>query len=273
VRGSEIRVFVAFWDAQRVGRVGFVDVAANDPRRVLRVSAQPVLDVGAPGTFDDNGVTPMCAVPVHNELHLYYAGWQLGVRSRYSLFTGLAVSVDGERFERVSQVPILDRCDGELFVRTAASVRRDAGRWQMWYAAGDRWITAGGKQVPSYQLRYLESPDGVTWGRPGRVCLDFASADEYGFGRVCVVERGGRYGMWYSVRSHSHGYRLGYADSADGVAWTRRDGHAGLDVSPAGWDSEMVCFASVIETERETYLFYNGNNFGETGFGVAVREG
>src|SRR5262249_34281803 len=153
-----------------------------------------------------------------------------------------------DRFERVSQTPILDRCDGELYVRTAASVRCAADRWQMWYAAGDRWITAGGKQVPSYQLRYLESPDGVTWSRPGRICMDFASPDEYGFGRTCVVNRGGHYGMWYSVRSHSRGYRMGYADSLDGLTWTRRADPPGLDVSPSGWDSEMICFASVVDT-------------------------
>jgi hypothetical protein len=34
----------------------------------------------------------------------------------------------------------------------------------------------------------------------------------------------------------------------------------------------MVGLTCYQETPHGTYLFYNGNNFGETGFGVAVLE-
>ena len=76
--------------------------------------------------------------------------------------------------------------------------------------------------------------------------------------------------MWFSVRSHSRGYRFGYAESNDGLDWQRRDDQAGIDVSPDGWDSEMVHSGWVQATSHATYLFYNGNNYGETGFGVAT---
>src|SRR5262245_51920260 len=92
---ERIRVYVAFLDREKIGRLGFVDVAARDPRRVLRVSAQPALDVGRAGTFDDNGITPVCVLEHNGRLYLYYVGWQLGVRVRYYLFVGLAVSTDG----------------------------------------------------------------------------------------------------------------------------------------------------------------------------------
>jgi hypothetical protein len=269
-----VRDYAAFLDRERVGRVGYVDVDARDPRRVLAVSPAPVLDVGEPGTFDDSGVTPICLVGHGGRQLLYYVGWQRGVRVRYYLFAGLAVSDDGgETFRRHARVPILDRSDGELYVRTAPHVLVEGGRWRMWYVGGDRWIDVGGKQVPSYTLRYLESADGVRWGASGTTCLDFAPPDEYGFGRPFVRRDHDRYRMWYSVRTRSRGYRLGYAESDDGLAWCRKDGEVGLDVSPGGWDSEMVCFASLVDVGPTTYLFYNGNNYGETGFGVAVREG
>ena len=99
-----------------------------------------------------------------------------------------------------------------------------------------------------------------------------AAPDEFGFGRPFVVKHGDRYKNWYSIRSQSKGYRIGYAESADGRTWTRRDDEVGLDVSSSGWDSEMVCFACVQQTKHGTYMFYNGNNYGETGFGAAVLE-
>jgi hypothetical protein len=51
-----LRVYLQCRDAKSVGRIGFVDLDPADPRRVLREADEPVLDVGAAGAFDDNGV-------------------------------------------------------------------------------------------------------------------------------------------------------------------------------------------------------------------------
>jgi hypothetical protein len=63
---------------------------------------------------------------------------------------------------------------------------------------------------------------------------------------------------------------MGYAVSADGRSWKRCDDQAGIDISPSGWDSEMIYSAAVEATEYGTYLFYNGNGYGRTGFGWAL---
>jgi hypothetical protein len=104
------------------------------------------------------------------------------------------------------------------------------------------------------------------------VCLDLGSEDEFGFGRPFVLKDGTRYRLWYSIRTFSKGYRLGYAESDDGRRWERRDGDVGIDVSPSGWDSDMIAYACIQPTAHGTYMFYNGNNYGQTGFGVAVLE-
>ena len=269
----KIRVYVAFLDKDKVGRIGFVDIDASNPLRILKVSEKPVLDIGLPGTFDDNGVTPICIVKSGKKLYLYYVGWQLGLKVRYFLFAGLAISNDyGESFQRYSQVPILDRSDRELFTRSAAWVRQEDNGWKMWYVVGQKWISVNNKQVPTYNVRYLESADGLSWGKQGTVCLELANENEYGFGRPFVIQENGIYKIWYSIRTISKGYRLGYGESSDGLIWTRKDDQVGIDVSASGWDSEMICFACIQQTKYGTYMFYNGNNYGETGFGVAVLE-
>lgn len=268
---ERIRVYVALLDHEHIGRIGFVDVEARNPLNILRVSETPALDIGVAGTFDERGVTPLSVVCHQDKIFLYYNGWQLGHGVRYYLFAGLAVSHDGgETFQRWSQAPILDRSDGELFVRSAVHVMRDDDRWKMWYIAGDKWIDSNGKQLPSYNMRYLESSDLTTWARNGRVVLDLANADEFGFGRPYILTEGQLYKMWYSIRSLSKGYRLGYAESADGLHWDRKDADVGIDVSSTGWDSTMITFPNIQITSYGTYMFHNGNNYGETGFGVAV---
>jgi predicted GH43/DUF377 family glycosyl hydrolase len=254
--------------------VGYVDVDARDPTRILGVSPAPVLDVGTPGAFDDNGVTPLSVYTDDNgKMRLYYAGWQLGVQVRYFLFMGLAISDDGgTTFHRVSRVPVLERSDSELHMRTGGHVRRAGRRWQMWYAGGSEWVSARGHEAkPRYALRHVTSPDGVNWPASGEVCLR-PSENELGFGRPCVFEDGARLRMWYSLRTVARGYRIGYAESDDGLVWERRDDLAGIDVSDSGWDSEMIGLACLQVTPYGVYLFYNGNNYGESGFGVAIAE-
>lgn len=272
--GERIRVFCAFLDADSIGRCGWVDVASDHPDEVLAVSQRPSLDVGRPGTFDEHGVTPLSIVRVDaNRMRLYYAGWQRGVGVRYFLFTGVAESSDdGEHFTRISEAPILDRSDGELHVRTGGLVLRDEQGWQMWYGGGSGWQDHGDASRPRYALRHIRSEDGISWPRSGEICLE-PREDEIGFGRPCVIKTGARHEMWFGRRALSGAYQMGYASSEDGVHWARDDEKAGLELGADGeWDSEMVGLAGLIETKSGTYLFYNGNGYGTTGFGVAVAE-
>lgn len=268
---GRLRIYVAFVDANTVGRIGYVDVEARDPSRVIEVSDSPVLDIGQPGAFDDNGAIPISVVRTGEEVRLYYAGYQLGIHVRYLLFSGLAISHDGgATFERHARVPVLDRSDSELLLRSAAYVLPGGPPWRMWYVAGDRHISAGGTTRPTYNVRYIESEDGIHWPAEGEVAVDLESDDEYGLGRPFVTVWDGLYRMFYSVRSHSIGYRMGYADSTDGRTWIRRDDQAGIDISASGWDSEMIYAASVVLSEHGTYMFYNGNDYGRSGFGYAL---
>ncbi|HEX8173202.1 MAG TPA: hypothetical protein VF824_21890 [Thermoanaerobaculia bacterium] len=270
---STLRIYCAFCDANTVGRLGYVDVDPRDPSRVLRVAERPLLDIGEPGMFDENGLLPTSILPVGDEIYLYYVGYQLGYKVRYFQFQGLAVSRDGgESFQRYSRVPVLDRSDAEPLNRTSAFVMRDGQRFRMWYTAGDVWTSgAGGKALPLYNLRYVESDDGKQWPSRGAVAVDFASEDEHALGRPWIYQDRDRWRMFFSSRTRSKDYRIGYAESFDrGLSWIRKDDEIGIDVSESGWDSEMVAYASVIDLEGEVVMFYNGNGCGQTGFGYAV---
>jgi hypothetical protein len=267
-----LRIYVSSCDDVMVGRLGFVDVDPANPSQILGIAHEPILDTGADGAFDENGVIPLSVVRVEGRLFLYYVGFQLGKKVRYYQFTGLAVSTDGgESFSRISRVPVLDRTDAESFTRGSAFVVRDSDciRFRMWYAAGSSWTMVGDKDLPVYNIRHLESADGIHWPEEGRVCIDFASDDEHAFGRPWVLRSDGLYRMFYSVRTRSRGYRIGYAESDDGIRWTRKDDEAGIDVSSSGWDSETISYAAVIRHGGVTTMFYCGNGLGRTGFGYA----
>jgi hypothetical protein len=269
-----IRVYVGSRDEHGVSRPGYVDVDIADPGRVVDVAAQPVMDVGEPGTFDDNGVVPCAVVQRDGRVFMYYAGYQIPTRAKFLVFGGLAVSDDGGRtFRRHAGVPVLDRTPDELFFRVAHSVVHEDGRWRVWYGGGSAWVEADGKVLPVYDVRYLDSADGMTFPERGATHVTFATPDEYRIGRPFVFrDEAGLYRMFYGVATRAAGYRLGYAESRDGHAWTRRDDQVGLSVSGSGWDSEMIAYPSVVSHGGRTYMFYNGNDMGRGGFGWALLE-
>lgn len=142
----------------------------------------------------------------------------------------------------------------------------------MWYAAGSLWTSVAGKELPVYDLRTAASPDGVRWPATGDVILTPAQPAEHGLGRPWIVQDRDRYRLFFSVRRRAvAAYRLACAESRDGVVWERRD-TMGLDVSPTGWDSQAIMYAAVVDAHDRRFCFYNGNDFGRDGFGVAVLE-
>ena len=282
--GGALRVYYASTDADNCARVGYVDLDPEDPTRIVARSQEPILDTGKLGTFNDSGVNASCVVAHNDEIRLYYVGYQRAGRVPILLFAGLARSVDeGRTFQRLSDVPILERSAAEPFTRTAPFVMRESGRYRMWYVSGEGWHrTSDGKVYSRYAIRHCESSDGVSWPASGAVCLAPAQRDdggdgddsEQGFARPWVIKDGARYRMWYSIRAvlPQGGVcydRLGYAESPDGLRWTRLDDQVGLARSTSGWDSEMICYTAVVRAGSNAYLFYNGNGNGKTGFGCA----
>jgi hypothetical protein len=268
---SILRIFVGFRDADGCGRVGFVDVDATEPSRVLNVSRRPALDLGEPGTFDDSGVLPVSIVEDGEVMYMYYAGFQRGVKIAFSHLAGVAVSTDrGGSFERLKRVPALERTEKELFLRSAPHVLKQGDAWKMWYVGFDGWVIDAGKTVYRSRINYLESDSPLDWGSDGQSCIAPANDDEFGFGRPFVYFEDQKYKMMYSVRTRSKGYRLGYAESPDGVVWSRHDDRVGIDVSRRGWDSTDLCWCAIFRLGGEVLMFYNGNDYGRTGFGYAV---
>lgn len=265
-----IRTFIGFRDEHGVGRIGYVDISSRDPHKILKISKRPVLDIGAPGSFDDNGVIPCAVIRRDESLYLYYAGYHLGLKVRFCAYSGLAISNDyGESFERFSKAPILERSDRELLFRVIHSIIQEGDKWKVWYGAGNKFIHGKNKTLPQYNIKYTESEDGINFPKNGITAIDILKG-EYRVGRPYVIKESGLYKMFYGIGTNERPYILGYAESKDGINWKRKDKEIGISLSPNGWDSKMIAYPAIISVDKITYMFYNGNDYGKEGFGYAI---
>jgi hypothetical protein len=280
LEGDRVRVYFSCRDREQRSSIGYVDLDMAEPTRVRDLSAEPVLRPGELGMFDDCGASIGCVVPGDaGEHRLYYLGWNLGRPAPWRNSIGMARLCDGgRRAVRYSPAPLLDRGPVDPLSMSYPWVLREANRWRMWYGSHLTW----GDNPPEsmvHVMKYAESDDGLTWRREGRIILgeEWVGHLEarlpgaaHAFARPCVLRDRDGYKMWYSYRGSS--YRIGYATSADGLSWRRRDDEVGIDVSPSGWDSEMINYGYVFDHGGARYMLYCGNGYGKTGFGMAVLE-
>jgi len=141
----------------------------------------------------------------------------------------------------------------------------------MLYIAGETFFDgASGKRLPLYSLYRTFSKDGIAWQRGEELLAPDVAAGEIGFGRPRLWhDEDGEPSLILSVRREA-GYTL---TASTNPTWPR-SGMRWREILPrsaSGWDSDMVCFGAPCVVGPWEYLFYNGNQFGGTGFGLARR--
>lgn len=275
VSGDGFELHYSTRDARNRAHIARATVHADGPGlRLGEHDPVPVLAPGPLGAFDDCGVTSSCVVEDGDRRLLFYTGWTLTRSVPFNFFIGLAVSEDaGRTYARASRAPVLGRSDVDPYLTASPSVLRVGDTWRMWYVSCERWEAAEGDAAEPrhyYHLRYAESADGLHWRPSGRVVVDFSDPSEYAIARPHVRYEDGRYRMWFCARGGA--YRLGYAESDDGLRWRRDDRAVDLAPTPGAWDAEMVAYPHIVDVAGHRHLLYNGNGYGRSGIGSAVAE-
>ncbi len=264
------KIYFSTRDRQNRSYTAYVTIDITQPREILEVSAAPVLQPGAMGEFDDSGAMATWLTTQADKRYLYYIGWNLGVTVPFRNSVGLAQSCRGAPFTRLFPGPVVDRTATEPHFCASCCVLQDRELWRMWYLSCTGWELRRGLPEHRYHIKYAESSNGIDWKRDGAIAIDFKNEAEYAISRPSVIRDEECWRMWYSYRGAA--YRIGYAESSNGVNWQRLDDEVGIDVSSSGWDSEMIEYPFVFDHAGHRYMLYNGNGYGRTGFGLAVLE-
>lgn len=269
--GSVYRIFFSSRDVDNRTYVGWFETDLDRPGSVLQVASAPVLTPGPWGFFDDHGAQACSIVRADNgDLFMYYLGWNPGKKEPlFYTSIGLAVSSDGgETFHKFSDAPILQRSCHDPWMVSGGTVVRLGAQWIMYYLSGFRFDYTEDKPISWYDIKIARSEDGVEWARDGQVALGL-QPNETNISRLTIDSQAGFHRAWFPVKQKGFGYRCGYAESVDAITWHRKD-DLGLPTSADGWDSDAIDKMEVIRHKGAYYMFYNGNQFGRDGIGLAI---
>ncbi len=230
---------------------------------------------GDMGYFDVDGVISCCFIEHQGTVYLYYVGWQNLPHNLWICDTGRAI-LDPEALTLTREFlgPVFGRDKNNPLFAAATAFHISDNLWQTWYNSGIKWEKTPQGWHHYYGIHYAESSNGIDWTCHPGLSIPFRDEYEYAFGRPTVFVEKSTYFMWFACRATPDipTYRIGFASSKDGRNWQRNDALSGIDVSPQGWDSEMICYPCVFKHKDTFYMLYNGNGYGKTGFGFAVME-
>jgi hypothetical protein len=215
---------------------------------VVALLAVPILAVAQTQWVDDPG-NPVIPPPVPGDwaterylgavievdgtYHMYFSG-RMGGPGVQNFEIGHATSSDGVTWVMDPANPVMtlgapgEWDDGTLWV---GAVIHDESGFRMWYGGNDGQVCRTG---------YATSPDGSLWteywynpvmdvGLPGAFDAQWAISDT-------VIVQDGRYQMWYWAADSSGVWRIGYAESYDGLSWEKHP----EPVIDSAWSPEVL---------------------------------
>jgi predicted GH43/DUF377 family glycosyl hydrolase len=262
--------------------LAYIDLDRNNLFKVLRVSPEPLLELGGLGHFDEFGTYIFAPIRISStEIWAYYAGITCTASVPINAAIGMAKSFDnGDTFEKVGVGPVLGHSLYEPFLVSSHKIRKYDKQFYLFYDAGYKWAVQDNMKEPVYKIRMATSEDGITWNRQNRYIIEDKLGELEAQACPDVFYKNGKYHLFFCYRSAfdyrknpKHSYRIGYASSTDLYNWKRDDTKAGIDISADGFDNEMVAYPHVFELDGRIYMLYLGNEVGRYGFALAELEG
>jgi hypothetical protein len=174
-------------------------------------------------------------------------------------------------FKRFSQSPIIDRDDKGLFIRAIHGIKQlKNGSFRIWFSEGASWEIINNKPYPNYSIATLDSPDGLTFEKNTGKPINIQKNDEYRIGRSRVFSfNDNKHILTFSYGKATGEYQSGCAESSDLISWKRKDDW-GLDPGSFLFDSKHLAYPALIKMSNgDIFCFYNGNDMGADGIGLA----
>jgi hypothetical protein len=269
IEGNAYRIFYSGRDQNNRSSVGAVDIDIQT-RQIIQEHHEPFFEHGPEGSFYVDGVSIGNCYEVDGKQYILFMGWQTPQDGHWRGDVGRLVVKPDLTLELESEIPFMATNEDDPISLSYPWVQRnEGGDFSMWYGSTATWDAGNGEML--HVINYASSADGDHWVREG-LAVPYELGTAQAFSKPTIVwDAQNGHEMWFSYRRGTGDkYRIGYATSKDGKVWQLALNAAGIDVSDEGWDSQMIEYPFVFDHKDRRYMLYNGNDYGKSGFGIAV---
>lgn len=262
------RIYYSGRDANNRSSVGAVDIDIIK-RKIIEEHKTPFFEHGPEGSFYSDGVSIGNCYVSKDVQYMLFMGWQNTKGNHWRGDIGQLIVRPDMTLALAKKVPFLTSSPVDPISLSYPWVFKEKnGRYLMWYGSTLSWDAGNGEML--HVINYATSINARKWSRQG-LSVPYQLGVSQAYSRPTVIKDAEGFHMWFSYRSGSgEKYRIGYARSDTGQQWELKLNQSGIDVSVQGWDSKMIEYPFVFDHKDNRYMLYNGNDYGKTGFGLAI---
>jgi predicted GH43/DUF377 family glycosyl hydrolase len=211
-----------------------------------KYAGNPVLNPGA-AAWENDDVTYPSVLYTEGEFHMWYSGRPTGGSQQI----GYATSSDGITWTKYGGNPVIETGAVSQWDENGArssTVIYESGLYKMWYTGDD-------------DIGYATSTDGKNWTKySGNPVLLRGLASSWDDDDVCypaVIKVGEIYHMFYTGITGST-WRLGHAESTDGINWEKYSSNPVVSGDTGEWDESGMSSPVVSYINDKFYMWYCG---------------
>ena len=257
---DKIRVFYSSRKNKK-SRIFYFEVDKDHPEKIIYQHKSPILEEGYRGCFDDCGVMPSSVCDINGSNILYYTGWNIDKGMvAYGHGIGCANIDDIRNVRRVSIGPVIDRNINVPYLANSGFVTKFQNKYQMIFCNGNKWIG----DFPTYHLNFAYSKNGLEW------CIDsvLLHKSNCALSRACHIKSQDTSNIWFSMKSKKEPYKIMHLCTKGNRKILKQIKFYSNGYE--SWDNEMKCYPYVFLLNGKYYMYYNGNDYGQTGIGLAI---
>ena len=208
--------------------------------------ANPVLETGASGEWDDENLFSGAVIHDGTTFHMWFDGV-----GGYGQHVGYATSPDGSNWTKYAGNPVMEHGPPGSWDDTwigIATAMPDGNGYKAWF------MGSGGSDGVA-NIGYATSPDGIVWTKRPDPVLEpgtYPGSWEADLYDPAVVYDGSTYHMWYNGDYPSVATKIGYAYSGDGIEWTKHRGNPVHEIP-----NENIVTKSVLAGDSGWRMWYS----------------
>lgn len=277
VMGNKICVYYATRDSDGKSHLLSFGLDIEKPTKIIEREINPLIDLGQPGTFDEDGVMVSSVIEANGDTMVFYTGWQRSHTVPYNTSAGLLIRKNSSRnFQRYSIGPILGRSVSEPFYTNTPFVYLQEDKFHMIYGSGKEWSLIGDRYEPTYFLRKRQSTDGLEWGGLGEEFLQPISKEEstvratrYNSGKTTKILFSSRFVR--DFRGGSGSYAI--CEVTEPCSSEVNNLRSRVSFTNLGQFSNqnMLAYPAIFSLDVN-YLLFNGSSFGKNSIFLAREE-
>ena len=232
---------------------------------------EPLFKFGPKNSFYQDGVSVSSVIKIENQVYLYL--W-VGNPLKNSHWRGdigrVKLCLNTNKISNPQLVIGKNHID-KISVSYPFIKKLNDGFYHIWYGPTISWDAGNGEM--HHVINHGVSKNGLNWRLNGQVIPSEIGVAQ-AFQDLACLDRNNKLAHVVFYRSgDGSSYKIGYGYKDEKKQkWNVDYKINNFDILKSNWNNQMMEYPYVINYKNKLFLFYNGNQYGMTGIGLAVTE-